>query len=112
MPITLESGKKTTRCKKDQEITNEDLISLIQGLIKSEKTVLELKKEESSAYLEILQTYLPQMVDRETITTWINENIDFSQFKSPMQTMGPIMKHFGKTADGNLVKEVLSEMAK
>jgi hypothetical protein len=29
-----------------------------------------------------------------------------------MQAMGPIMKHFGKTADGNLVKAILQEMTK
>jgi len=26
--------------------------------------------------------------------------------------MGPIMKHFGKLADGNLVKQILQEMSK
>jgi len=112
VPITLESGKKTTRPKKDEEITNEDLISIIQGLLKSEKMVLEMKKEATSPYLEILSTYLPAMADKETIKAWIRDNIDMSQFKSPMQAMGPVMKHFGKTADGNEVKAILSGMAK
>jgi hypothetical protein len=112
VPITLESGKKTTRPKKDAEITNEDLISIIQGLIKSEKMVLEMKKEATSPYLEILSTYLPVMADKETIEAWIRDNIDMSQFKSPMQAMGPVMKHFGKTADGNDVKAILTAMAK
>ena len=52
------------------------------------------------------------MAAREDITVWIAANIDFSQFKSPMQAMGPIMKHFGKQADGNLVKQILSEMTR
>lgn len=112
LPITLESGKKTTRPKKDEEITNDDLISLIQGLVKSEKMVLQMKKEASSPYLEILNAYLPAMVDKETLRSWIGENVDFSQYKSPMQAMGPIMKHFGKSADGNDVKELLTAMTK
>jgi hypothetical protein len=29
-----------------------------------------------------------------------------------MQAMAPIMKHFGKLADGNLVKELLQELSK
>jgi hypothetical protein len=29
-----------------------------------------------------------------------------------MQAMGFVMKHFGKTADGALVKSILGEMAK
>ena len=52
------------------------------------------------------------MAGREEISAWIEANIDFSQFKSPMQAMGPIMKHFGKQADGSQVKEILQQMAK
>ncbi len=110
MPLILESGKKTTRLKKDDEITNDDIVDIIRGLVKSEKTVLELKKEGSSEYLETLEQYLPQMADRETVKAWIEENVDLSAVKSPMQAMGPIMKHFGKTADGTMVKAILQEM--
>lgn len=110
VPITLESGKKTTRLKKPEEITDDDVIDIIRKLVKSEKTVLEAKNEATSDYLNILERYLPQMATREEITAWIQESIDFSEFKSPMQAMGPIMKHFGKQADGTLVKQILQEM--
>ncbi len=109
VPITLESGKKSTRLKKPEEITNDDIIGIINSLVKSELTVLEAKKETSSAYLNILQSYLPRMADREEITAWIAEHIDFSQYKNKMQSMGTIMKHFGKTADGKLVNQILQE---
>ena len=111
MPITLESGKKSTRAKRDDEITDDDIISLIMGLCKSERQTLEYKKEASSEYLEILERYLPKMATEEEIAAWAKENIDLSQFKSAMQAMGPIMKHFGKSADGNVVKKVLAGMA-
>jgi len=109
VPLTLESGKKSTRLKKPEEITNDDILGIINGLVKSEQTVLEAKKEATSQYLEILQLYLPKMVSREEIAAWIRENIDFSQFKNKMQAMGIIMKHFGKTADGKLVNQILQE---
>ena len=109
VPITLESGKKTTRPKKSEEITNDDIIGIIQGLVKSERIVLEAKKEESSEYLSILETYLPKMATREEIITWIKANIDFSEYKSKMQAMGVIMKHFGKQADGKVVNEILQK---
>jgi uncharacterized protein YqeY len=112
VPITLESGKKTFRVKKPEEITDDDLLGIIQGLVKSEKSVLELQKKESSPYLQVMETYLPKMADREEVLTWMNENIDLSQYKSPMQAMGPIMKHFGKLADGNMVKELLQELSR
>ncbi|MBA3003575.1 MAG: hypothetical protein FP813_06960 [Desulfurivibrio sp.] len=110
-PITLESGKKSTRAKRDDEITDDDIISLIMGLCKSERQTLEYKKEASSEYLEILESYLPKMATEEEIGAWAKENIDLSQFKNAMQAMGPIMKHFGKSADGNVVKKVLAGMA-
>ncbi len=111
LPITLESGKKTTRLKRPEEITNDDILGIIQGLVKSEKTVLEIKKEASSPYLEAIEAYLPQLASREEISAWVAANVDLGQFKTPMQAMGPIMKHFGKQADGNLVKEILQGLA-
>jgi uncharacterized protein YqeY len=109
VPLTLESGKKTTRLKKPAEITNDDVIGIIRGLVKSERIVLEAKSEETSEYLEILESYLPKMATREEVVDWIKENIDFSQFKNKMQAMGTIMKHFGKLADGKMVNEILRE---
>ena len=112
VPITLESGKKTTRLKKPEEITNDDIQNVIRKLVKSERTVLEIKKEDSSEYLRILESYLPKMASREEIEAWIAENVDFSEFKSPMQAMGKIMKYYGKLADGKEVKEILESVSK
>ena len=111
LPITLESGKKSSRPKHDDEITNDEIITVIMGLCKSEKQTLEFTKQATSDYLQVLESYLPQMATEEEIMAWTRENIDLSQFKSPMQAMGSIMKHFGKTADGNVVKKVLASIA-
>ena len=112
VPITLQSGKKTSRVKKPEEITDDDLLGIIRGLAKSEKSVLELQKKESSPYLKVVESYLPKMVSSDEVKTWINGNIDFAEYKSPMQAMGTIMKHFGKLADGNMVKGLLQELSK
>ena len=109
VPITLENGKKTTRLKKPEEINDDNIIGIIRGLVKSEKTVLEITGQSTSGYLEILQSYLPKMIDKEEITTWMKDNIDFSQFKNKMQAIGLVMKHFGKLADGKLVNQILKE---
>jgi len=109
VPLTLESGKKSTRLKKPDEITNDDVIGIIKGLSKSEQTVMEATGQTTSDYLDILQTYLPKMIDRDEIVSWIKDNIDFSQFKNKMQAMGPVMKHFGKLADGKVVNQILNE---
>lgn len=108
--ITLESGKKTSRVKKPEEITDDDLINIIRKFVKSEKTVLEFKKETTSDYLELLNLYLPGMATSDEIEQWIRDNVDLSRFNSPMQAMGNVMKHFGKLADGNQVKEILKRL--
>jgi uncharacterized protein YqeY len=110
MAITLSSGKKTTRVKTAEEITDDDIQGIIRKFVKSEKTVLEVKKKSTSDYLELLNAYLPKMATPEEINAWIVENIDFSKLSSPMQAMGPVMKHFGKLADGNSVKQILEKM--
>ncbi len=110
VPITLESGKKSTRAKTPEEITDEDIHNIIRKFVKSEKTVLEIKKETSSDYLALLESYLPKMATTEEIEAWIKSNVDFSGIKSPMQAMGTVMKHFGKLADGNQVKGILQGM--
>ncbi|MFZ0131254.1 MAG: GatB/YqeY domain-containing protein [Desulfobacterales bacterium] len=110
VPIELESGKKTTRLKKPEEIADDDILGIIRKLVKSEKIVLEAKKETSSDYLETLERYLPRAATREEIAAWIKENIDLADYKSPLQAVGPVMKHFGKLADGALVKEILQEI--
>jgi hypothetical protein len=111
VPVLLEGGKKSTRPKKPEEITNDEVIGIIQGLIKSEHIVLEAKKESASEYLQVLEAYLPRQASREEIVAWTQANIDFAQFKNKMQAMGVIMKHFGKTADGKLVNQILKEWA-
>jgi len=108
LPIILVSGKKTTRLKKGEEITDDDIQNIIRRLVKSEKMVLEIKKESSSTYLQILESYLPQMASPLEIKEWIQQNIDFSEFKSPVQAMGTVMKNYGKLADGKIVREILA----
>ena len=94
---------------KSLEITNDDVIGIIKGHVKSEQTVLEVTGQSTSEYLIILKSYLPKMIDQEEIIAWIRDNIDFSEFKNKMQAMGPVMKHFGKLADGKLVNQILKE---
>jgi len=111
VPLTLESGKKSFRVKRPEEMTDDDILGIIQRLVKSEKTVLGITGDAPSPYLRILEAYLPRMATAADITAWIRENVDVAAFKTPMQAMGVIMKHFGKQADGNLVKSILKDMA-
>lgn len=94
-----------------KEVSDDEIIKILKKLMKSEREVLEQKGEAAdSEFIKVIENYLPKMATEEEITAWINENIDFSQFKNKMQAMGLVMKHFGATADGNFVKNIIQKM--
>jgi uncharacterized protein YqeY len=94
-----------------KELSDDEVIKILKKLIKSEKEVLEHKGEAAdSAFIEIIESYLPETADEAEISAWIRQNVDFSRFKNKMQAMGVIMKHFGAKADGNVVREILQKM--
>ncbi|MDJ0828346.1 MAG: GatB/YqeY domain-containing protein [Desulfobacterales bacterium] len=89
-------------------LSDDDVSKILRKLIKSEKEVIVQQGDSAeSPFIAILENYLPQMATDDDIKSWIAENIDFSQFKNNMQAMGAIMKHFGGTADGNRVRQIL-----
>jgi len=94
-----------------KELSDDKVVKILKKLIKSEKEMLEKKGDATdSRFISIIENYLPKMATEAEITNWIEQNIDFSEFKNKMQAMGLIMKHFGATADGNAVKKILQRM--
>jgi len=94
-----------------KELSDDSVIKILKKLIKSEKeTLAQVGSKEDSAFIDIIETYLPQLADENEIINWVQANIDFSQFKRKMQAMGPIMKHFGARADGNQVRAILQKL--
>jgi uncharacterized protein len=93
-----------------KDLSDDEVIAIIKKLVKSEKELLVLSGKDTSSYLKILESYLPQQAGEEDIRAWIIANIDFSSFKNKMQAMRPIMAHFGSTVDGNIVKQILESL--
>ena len=94
-----------------KEINDEEIIKIIKKLIKSEREVLERSGgAQSNRFIEVAESYLPQLAGEADIKAWIAANIDFNEYKNKMQAMRPIMQHFGANADGNMVKKILGEL--
>jgi hypothetical protein len=94
-----------------KELSDDEVVKILKKLIKSEKEMLEKKGAESdSTFIRVIENYLPKMATQEEIAKWIEQHVDFSEFKNKMQAMGVIMKHFGATADGSAVKKLLQNM--
>ena len=105
------SQEKERQLYVDKHLTQADIDGItpkdLKKLVGSKMS--ELGDALTSPKIEIATGYLPKQASKEEIVAWIQENIDFSQFKNKMQAMGPIMKNF-KGCDGNFVKGILLEM--
>ncbi len=96
----------------NKQLPDEEIIKILKKLIKSEKEMLEKSGQgETSPFIAIIEAYLPKMATPDEIERWIAANIDFSAYKNKMQAMGSIMAHFGASADGNTVKQVLHKFS-
>jgi uncharacterized protein YqeY len=94
-----------------KELIDDDVVKILKKLIKAEKEVIQKKGEQAEdEFVKIVEHYLPKMATEAEIRSWIEQNIDFANFKNKMQAMGQIMQHFGTTTDGNAVKEILQQM--
>lgn len=95
-----------------KQLSDEEIIKILKKLIKSEKEMLEKSGQGStSPFIAIIEAYLPKMATQDEIGQWIAANIDFSAYKNKMQAMGTIMAHFGASADGNTVRQVLQKFS-
>ena len=94
-----------------KELSDAEAVKVMIKLVKSEKELLDKKGiETDSEFINIIENYLPKKASREEIVQWIQQNIDFSEFKNKMQAMSIIMAHFGASADGNEVRGILQNM--
>ena len=104
--IRVAMGEMARSDKK--QLPDDEIIRILKQLIKSEKEMLEKSgRGATSPFIAIIEAYLPKMATQDEIGQWITANIDFSAYKNKMQAMGTIMAHFGASADGNTVKQVL-----
>lgn len=101
------------------ELTDNEVISIIKKYIKSiEETAKAMHKVDSSGNIILseeqvfevntLSEYLPKQATEEEIITWIKNNLEIP--KNPnarMKLMKDIMKQFGSSVDGNVVKSIL-----
>jgi len=96
--------------QREKVVSDEKVIAIIKKLINYEEERLNLSTEKTSIYLETLKMYLPVQTPKEEILKWVETNIDFSKFKNRNQATGVVLKHFGTSTSGDIVKEVLSSM--
>ena len=106
--------------KPDEELSDEDVLSVITRAVKQRKDSIEqfekggradLADAEKSE-LKILETYLPKQMSREEVLAYVKQkNMELNMGKEKSgQFMGIIMKDLKGRTDGTMVKEVIDSM--
>ena len=119
----LKSRIQMKEIEKGEELTEPEFIKLVATAAKQRKESIALYKEgnrlelanSEQAELDILETYLPKMMDENEMITLVKSVISESAASGPQdmgKVMGSLMKKAAGKADGKrlqeLVKEILS----
>lgn len=107
--------------KPDEKLSDEQVLAVINREARKRRESIEsfekggredLAKSEY-AELEILQTYLPELMSREEILTFVTQKKDelgITDASKKGVLMGTVMKELGGKADGGEVKKVVDEL--
>ncbi|MEN2982917.1 MAG: hypothetical protein ABDH20_10515 [Thermus sp.] len=80
--------------------------------VKVLKALREIALEQGNAFeVEFLDRFLPKEMSEEEIEAWIKENLDLSQFKTPLAAIGVVTKALGPRAPGEKVRRVIERLA-
>ncbi|AOY58557.1 MULTISPECIES: GatB/YqeY domain-containing protein [Desulfococcus] len=92
-------------------LSDDDVVKILKHLVKSESETLTMAGGAmDSAFIRVIEAYLPATASETEIRDWILVNIDFSKYGNKMQAMRDIMGHFGGNADGNLVRRIIESL--
>jgi uncharacterized protein len=103
------------------ELSSEDEIKMLQKLVKQRKESLEIYKQQQREDLAkseieeiaVIEKYLPQQMDENTVRAEVKAIIDQSGAKGPGdmgKVMGMASKHFAGKADNRLVSQIVKEI--
>lgn len=119
----LQSAIKQVEIDTRKELSQEDMLSILQKELKKRKESLdELTKvgraEEAAAAqneISIIEAFLPKQLSREEIAALVNEAIaqtGVTSAKEMGKLMGALMPKVKGLADGKLVNDVVRELLK
>ncbi len=99
---------QTTEKNVGSELSDEDVIKILQKSTKSLKEMVASGSEQAKEELTIVEAYLPKQMSKDEVTQKVTELVN-----SGITQMGAIMKEFASLpADKKMVSEVVRELVK
>lgn len=97
---------QTTEKNVGSELSDEDVIKILQKSAKSLKEMVASGSEGAKEELAIIEAYLPKQMSKDEVTQKVTELVN-----SGITQMGAIMKEFAQLpADKKMVSEVVKEV--
>ena len=115
------STLKDKKIEKQEELTDMEEIKIIQNLVKQRKEAADIYKENGrndlmeneNAELEILNTYLPQMMSDDDLRALIKKvvsEIGATDLSDIGKIMPEVMKQTAGKADGKMAQSIVREL--
>jgi len=102
----VKSEIQTTEKNISGELSDEDVIKILQKSAKSLKEMIASGSEQAIVELTIIEAYLPKQMSKDEVIQKVNELVN-----SGITQMGAIMKEFATLpADKKMVSEVVKEI--
>ena len=96
--------------KRPEEITNDDVMSILRKLRKSAVEMCLAQGVMSNDFIELLDSYLPVAIPDDVIEKWISENIDFTGVTNVGKMVPVVRNQFGKDVDGKVIILLLNKV--
>ena len=115
------STLKDKKIEKQEELTDMEEIKIIQNLVKQRKEAADIYKENGrndlmeneNAELEILNTYLPQMMSDDDLRALVKKvvsEIGATDLSDIGKIMPEVMKQTAGKADGKMAQSIVREL--
>ena len=115
------STLKDKKIEKQEELTDMEEIKIIQNLVKQRKEAADIYKENGrndlmeneNAELEILNTYLPQMMSDDDLRALVKKvvsEIGATDISDIGKIMPEVMKQTAGKADGKMAQSIVREL--
>ena len=115
------STLKDKKIEKREDLTEVEAIKIIQNLVKQRKEAADIYKENGrndlmdneNAELEILNTYLPQMMSEDDLRILIKKVVEDTgalNLSDIGKVMPEVMKQSAGKADGKMAQSIVSDL--
>ena len=115
------STLKDKKIEKREDLTDVEAIKIIQNLVKQRKEAADIYKENGrndlmeneNAELEILNSYLPQMMSEDDLRILVQKVVDdtgASSLSDIGKVMPEVMKQSAGKADGKMAQSIVREL--